>query len=101
MTKMRFIVGLAVMGIAVSAQALHFTNISFLSMPNSQLRAVAFADNSIVAVGDNRTILSGRFNVGEEWLTSANWGTTSIPDPPAGVVNLYAVASSGDMFIAS
>ncbi|HTB84907.1 MAG TPA: hypothetical protein VK742_14720 [Candidatus Sulfotelmatobacter sp.] len=83
---------------------LEFTNVTQHDFPgyNNTLRAVAYGTTSnFVAVGDNLSVVAANFTPGVPFLNSTNWQAGGISNTPWTGTNLYTVASSGAIFLAS
>src|SRR5215469_3633826 len=111
MNRKKFALGLLCFGVAscVSALAadplqLQFTNITaalYGTNYTATLNAVTFGGSSnFLAVGNQKKYVLGNFVPGQPWFTKANWATNQIPVGVSNVI-LGAVASSGNLFVAS
>jgi photosystem II stability/assembly factor-like uncharacterized protein len=99
--------GLLVVSTMISSAAapLQFTNVTVALFSNltSQLNAVVYGGSSnFLAVGAGQIYVCGNFTPMQPWFVSTNWATNSISSNSSRVgANLTAVASSGNLFVAS
>src|SRR5665213_2366653 len=90
---------------APAAEPLQFTNITATLFPGltNRLNAVTYGGSSnFLAVGGQQAYVFGNFTPMQPWFTSANWATNRISSNSSRTgANLTAVASSGNLFVAS